>query len=166
MVDRNQATRDRDQAQRELSQQLQKFARDLATGRTGLVDRFGIKITPGCYVMYRPDIDLIFEVVDVVPILDHSRPPGHLRAKLIATSDVEFVAGTRAMTMVKCGEKSIESTGETVAAIQPPGSVPPLDESLPAGPTDGSGQAAPAEGDAAAALFDEIPPPVKDEPPS
>ena len=122
MTDRNQAAKDREQAQRELNQQLQKFARQLNEGKTGLLDRFGIKLMPGHYVIYRPTFDLIFEVVDVVPILDATRPPGYLTLKLSCTTSIEFVAGQRGMSLIKCGEKSIE--GDT-AVIQPPGSVPP-----------------------------------------
>ncbi len=120
-LDRNQATRQREQAQRELQQQLQKFARDLSAAKTGVVDRFGVAVTPGTYVLYRPAVDLIYEVVDVVPILDMSRPAGHVTIRLVCQTDVEFVAGVRAMTLVKCGEKA--AAGE--AAIQPPGSRPP-----------------------------------------
>jgi len=126
MTDRNQAAKDREQAQRELNQQLQKFARQLSEGKTGLLDRFGIKLMPGHYVIYRPTFDLIFEVVDVVPILDASRPPGYLTLKLSCTTSIEFVAGQRGMSLIKCGEKSIE--GDT-AVIQPPGSQPPASES-------------------------------------
>ncbi|MES2959859.1 MAG: hypothetical protein V4792_16840, partial [Pseudomonadota bacterium] len=101
-IDRNQVTRERQQAQRELQQQLQKFARDLSAGKTGVVDRFGVTIAPGTFVLYRPAVDLIYEVVDVVPVLDMSRPAGHVTIKLVCQTDVEFVAGIRAMTLVKC----------------------------------------------------------------
>lgn len=120
MVDRNQAAREREQAQRELSQQLQKFARQLSSGQTGLLDRFGIKLTPGDYVTYRSPSthDLIFEILDIVPILDMSRPPGHLTLKLSCTTDVEFVAGQRGLSLIRCGEKSKTEAG--MADIQPP----------------------------------------------
>jgi len=121
MADRNQTARDREQAQRELGQQLQKFARLLNEGKTGMIDRFGIAITPGAYVLYRPTFDLIFEVVDVAPILDMSRPAGYLKLSLACETTIEFVAGQRGMSIVKCGERS-KVEGE--AAIQPPGSQP------------------------------------------
>lgn len=123
MVDRNQAAREREQAQRELGQQLQKFARLLNEGKTGLIDRFGIQLRPGDYLLYRPTFDLIFEVVDIAPVLDQSRPAGYLKLKLACETTIEFVAGQRAMSIVKCGQRSVEEGG--AAEIQPPRSQPP-----------------------------------------
>jgi len=132
MVDRNQAAKDREQAQRELGQQLQKFARLLNEGKTGMIDRFGVKLGVGAYVVYAPPHDLIFEVLDVAPVLDMSRPAGYIKLKLVAETTIEFIAGQRAMNVIKCGEKAAE--GEV--AIQPPGSVPPEDQPADQGPSE------------------------------
>jgi len=125
MVDRNQAAKDREQAQRELQQQIQKFARAMNEGKTGMVDRFGVKIEAGHYVLYRPMHDLIFEVIDVAPSLNPQHMVGTVVLKLACTTDVQFIAGQRAMTMIKCGQRAADEEG--AADLKQPGSEPAAD---------------------------------------
>ena len=116
MADR--VAKDRQQAERELNQQIQKFARLMNEGKTGMIDRFGVKIEPGHYVLYRPMHDLIFEVVDVVPSLNPQHMVGTVILKLACATDVQFVAGQRAMTLLKCGQRAVDEEGKT-ELIQP-----------------------------------------------
>lgn len=134
MVDRNRAAKDRQQAEFELRQQLQKFARDLAAGQTGMVDRFGAKIEPGDFVLYRPQHDLIFEVLDVAPILDMTAAPGVIKLVLRADTDVQFFASQRSMTLIKCGSKARDVEGS--ADIKPPGTDAPAEFPPAEPPTD------------------------------
>ena len=151
MVDRNQAARDREQAQRELQQQIQKFARAMNEGKTGMVDRFGVKIEAGHYVLYRPMHDLIFEVIDVAPSLNPQHMVGTITLKLACTTDVQFVAGQRAMTVIKCGQRAADEEG--AADLKSPGSEPAadqLDARAHAGDGDGAAQEAGGGDDPAA----------------
>jgi len=124
MADRNERARQEfasKQKQQQAAKVMQQFARDLAQGVTGVVDRFGAKVVDGSYIVYAPPYDLIFEVVKLVPVLDLAAPPGMVRLTLRCETTVDLFVGQRSMTMIKCGEKAQDG----VAEIQPPGSVPP-----------------------------------------
>lgn len=136
------AEKDRQQAQRELGQQLQKFARDLAAGRTAFVDRFGAKVDKGDYVIYQPPHDLIFEVMDVTPVLDpRVGVVGAVTVRLVSTTDIQFIASQRAMNVIKCGTQAKAQDGTAIpgeADIKPAGSEqphePPTDLPAPGEP--------------------------------
>jgi len=122
-MDRNRIAKDREQAMAEARQQIAKFARDLSAGRAAMLDRFGAKVEPGDYVLYRPMHDLIFEVTDVKPSLDLQYPVGTLTVVLHCETNVQFMASQRAMTMVKCGTRAKDDP--TVTDITPPGTNAP-----------------------------------------
>ena len=130
------AEKDRQQAMVEARQQIAKFARDLNSGKTAMLDRFGAKVEPGDYVLYRPMHDLIFEVVDVKPSLDLQHPVGTLTVVMQCSTDVQFMASMRAMTLIKCGMRAKDDAA--AADITPPGTnaphEPPTDLPAPGEP--------------------------------
>lgn len=122
MVDRNQAAREREHAARMFQQDLAKFTRLLNEGKTGLVDRFGVQLTPGDLTLYSPDWPLVFDVGNITPVMDPSQPVGALNMVLTCTVNVKFMSGVRAMTLIKCGRRPEAGADPSLAA---PGSEAP-----------------------------------------
>jgi len=56
-------------------------------------DRFGVPIRPGQHVLYRPEIDVVYQVLDVKPILDPRMPTGSVQ--LVLTVTMPLVLGTQ-----------------------------------------------------------------------
>ena len=145
MVDRNQAARERAHAQRMFNQDLQRFVRLLNEGKTGLLDRFNVQVQPGDLVLYQPDWQQVYDVIDIAPEMDPQHPVGTLTMKLRCTIDVKFIAGHRSMTIIKCGRRpEADETQKTPAPLlASPGSQPPAAE------TGGDTEAAASEASAA-----------------
>lgn len=127
MTDRNEAVRQREHAQRMFNQELVKFTRLLNEGKTGLLDRFGVQVNPRDLTLYTPDWPLVFDVVDVTPVLDPSHPVGTLNMELRCTVNVKFIAGQRSMNIIKCGRRpEPDAEGKPATAdLASPGSEAP-----------------------------------------
>jgi hypothetical protein len=57
-------------------------------------DRFGATIHPGCHVLYRPDVDVVYQVTEVKPILDPRAPQGAISVVLVGQVRLTLKAGT------------------------------------------------------------------------
>ncbi len=68
------------------------------------VDRFGKLIEAGHLVMYRSNIDIIFEVVDVRPVLNPGAQMPMVQITMQAQFPVQAPAGSRTNEIVICGE--------------------------------------------------------------
>lgn len=98
--------------------QQRAFARDLAEGRTGLVDRIGQAVEIGALVLWKvpPAFDLVWTVDDITPSLDPRHPVGTLMVKLSCVVPLTSPAGVRQMTMVRLGHKGDDAPGGGVEA--------------------------------------------------
>lgn len=104
-----------------------EFAADLHDGKIGVPDRFGVLIKKGDLVVYKPPPfhDLVWEVLDVVPVMDPSRPVGTVRLEMRVNLPVEFFAGQRIMSAIRCGTSAKVDEGEIAAANSAPVIEPP-----------------------------------------
>lgn len=75
---------DQFQLEKERRDQLNKFARALASGQTGLLNRTGQTIVPGDLVFYIPAEPTAYSIVDVAPCMDVRLPPGLLNVTIMA----------------------------------------------------------------------------------
>jgi hypothetical protein len=84
-----------------------QFAQDLATGKTGLVDRIGQAVEIKALILWKipPQFDLIWTVEDIVPSLNPQHAVGMLNVKLTCTIPLLAPAGQRQMTFVRCGHE-------------------------------------------------------------
>lgn len=84
------------------AQARQAFAQALSAGDPHALprDRFGVAIRPGMKVLYRPNVDMIFDVVDVRPVLDPRLPPGVVTIVLQAAAPVSVRIGQPVINMI------------------------------------------------------------------
>ena len=94
--------RKHDQQATQQAQARQSFAAALAAGDAHAVprDRFGVAIKAGMKVLYRPNVDMIFDVVDVRPVLDPRMPPGIATIVLQAAAPVTARVGQPLVSMI------------------------------------------------------------------
>lgn len=71
----------------------QEFARMVTTGQITPLDRLGQPIVAGALVLFTPQVDTIFEVVGVTPMLDPRQPQGQARVTLHAQFDIPVRLG-------------------------------------------------------------------------
>lgn len=101
-MDRNQQARD----QFQLAQQRAAFARALSSGQVKILDRFANPIEKGSLVMWRTPFDLVWEVKDVVPVLDPNMPVGIVRYILECAVPVDLNPQVPQMAMTVCGRQN------------------------------------------------------------
>ena len=98
-------------------------------------DRFGSPMTKGSHVLFRPAVDVIYQIVDLKPILDPRAPVGTIQALLVAQIPVMFQAGQVHNEMVSLGDlmpQTVEATDGP--AEQAPGVPSPAADDAPIGP--------------------------------
>jgi len=114
------------QAQREFV--LRQFAAQVANGQASAIDRINQKIEVGSLVVYRPPCDLIFEVLDIAPVLNPNEPPGKIKLVLSTIlPDLVVMANVRQLNMIVIGKQISEGHAD----ISGPKMTPePLEDAL------------------------------------
>lgn len=136
---------ERDQRAR-MQMERERFARAVGASipQAMPLDRFGNGITPGGNVMYRPEVDLVFHVADVKPIMDPKVPPGMVGVRLTADFQLMVPFGQPLARMIAIGgqQQMPAPSGDQPATAPPPdGEAPavptetPVDPPPPAGDT-------------------------------
>lgn len=97
-MDRNQQARQQFQMQ----QELRKFVQAFQAGQTAPVDRFGNRIAAGALVVWKPPIDMVYQVTDVKPVLD-PRAAGWVTLTLQLTSPVNVMSGRPTDSLIIVG---------------------------------------------------------------
>ena len=113
--------------QEELGRHMQTFAQAVAAGdaRTLPRDRFGVAVQVGTKVLYRPNVDMIFDVVDVRPVLDTRVGAGVVTIVLQTTAPITCRVGQPLVSMIVVGVAG-QQDGATAPADPPPAD-PPAD---------------------------------------
>lgn len=86
-----------------------QFAQAVAQGRTGAIDRFGQRIQVGDQLMLRLDVDHVYSVTDVRPVLDPKLPPGLIDVLCTITFPLRLEAG---LPYAKCNVVARRLEGE------------------------------------------------------
>ena len=89
------------------------------------LDRFGNLLEPGHLVMYRPELDTIFEVVEVAPEIHPSAPKGTMRVILAAQFPIGVPYATPINRLVICGKSHARVQAEQMTAQNGAGLAPP-----------------------------------------
>ena len=85
---------------------LRQFAAQVANGHAYAIDRINQRIEVGSLVVWRPPADLIFEVVDIAPVLNPGEPPGRLKLALSTLVPDHIVsANVRQLSMIVIGKQ-------------------------------------------------------------
>lgn len=92
-----------------------EFARRVNTGSIPVIDRMGNQLKPEMVIIYDPEVDQIFEVVNIAPVLDPSAPQGLARVTLQATCQVVVPLGQPIQRFMFCGFKSAEAQQRAIA---------------------------------------------------
>jgi len=122
MADRNAIARDTFIAQQKRQHEILQFTQAMAAGTAGAIDRFGKRVEVGQYVLYHSEVDLVFEVKAIAPVVDPMLPVGLVRLSLECTVPVTLPANQRQIALAVCREPEPH-------AVQPP---PPDTASAPA----------------------------------
>ena len=69
-----------------------QFAARVHAGELSLIDRFGRKVRPGDLVTWQVDIQTIWEIASVKPILDPKAPAGAIQVELRAAGNINALA--------------------------------------------------------------------------
>lgn len=77
----------------ELARQRRLFAQAFALGQTGAADRFGRPIGVGDKILFSNEIDLVFDVLAMTPVLDPNQPPNTVEFTLSTSFPVRVSAG-------------------------------------------------------------------------
>jgi len=121
--DRNKLARDQfamRQQQQQIAKQIQHafaaFAGDWAAGKVRVLDRFAVAIKKGDLVLWTPPHQLVYEVVDVQPILQPiaNQPIGQVQITLELKAPVVFMVEQPAMGVVVVGHQHGEGHAELV----------------------------------------------------
>ena len=107
------------QAEKERRDQLNKFARALAAGQTGLLNRTGQTLTAGDIVFYLPPEPVAYAIVDVAPCMDVRLPAGLLNVTIMALPfTVQVPAGQQWRQALPSGLKGDVVPKEVVEALE------------------------------------------------
>ncbi len=79
--------------QEALATQKRQFAQAVARGQAGALDRMGQQIEAGDKILLHTEVDLIFDVVSVNPVLDPRVPPGVMEVAVTVTFPLQIPAG-------------------------------------------------------------------------
>lgn len=91
---------------------MQRFQRDVASGVVGPKDRFGARLNPGDMVIFQPETDLVFDVMDVKPNFSPGVPPGVVDVILGVQFRVTYLANTMQPRLMKVGTFTADENGE------------------------------------------------------
>lgn len=103
----------------------------LASGKAAPIDRFAAPIRKGSLVMWHPPFDLVYQVDDVVPVLDPRVQAGVVQMTLSITIPVQAVVGQPAMGMVVVGSTDGKAHS---ALVTPDGASPQHEDPKPEPP--------------------------------
>lgn len=129
----------------ERARAAQSFAQAVSNGEAPPRDRFGVAVTPGTRLLYRPNVDMIFDVVDVRPVLDPRMGPGFVTIILQASAPITCRVDQPLVSMIVVGMMPVEGAETPVdppaapvvdEPADPPSGlhiVPPTDEHPPSG---------------------------------
>jgi hypothetical protein len=82
-----------------------QFAQQAEDGQITARDRFGRVIAPGALVLWTPPYPLIYEVLNVTPLLDPRVPPGLVQIVLTATAPLNVAANQAQIGLVVVGRQ-------------------------------------------------------------
>lgn len=84
---------------------LRSFAQAVAAGDQNAMarDRFGVTIKAGDLLLYRPNVDMVFKVADVKPVLDPRIGPGHVTIVLVVEAPITLRVGMPVSNMIVIG---------------------------------------------------------------
>ena len=99
-TDRNQAARDKFAQAQQQRQAMQQFAQAVASGATGVIDRFGNRIEPGSSILFKPPFDYIYKVESISPVLEPGAPAGLVRMRLTIDVPVAVPVNQQQMNMI------------------------------------------------------------------
>ena len=119
-IDRNFVARKQFEEQQRVKQLNKQVREAVSSGSLTVVDRIGQTLEKGALVVWRPPFDLVFEVLDAVPILDPGAPPGAMRVVLTCTTSAGIPAGQPQMNMIRIGTQRSEGHAE----LDPVGETP------------------------------------------
>lgn len=119
--------RDADLKQMEMAKQRQQFAAAVAANQVVPRDRFGVPITAGRLVMYRPNADMVFQVADVSPVVDPRMPTGMVTVMLTIQAPITIPVGKPIINMIVIGTQALptDAPAET-PPVDPPPTDPPI----------------------------------------
>jgi len=130
-MDRNERARQQLAAQQQIitqiRAQLAAFAQDFASGRAAVLDRFATAVKPHDLVLWHPPHDLVYEVVQIDPILNPApnQPIGMIQVTLTMTAPVQFLARQPAMSMVIVGHQHAPDQAELATPAGTSENAPP-----------------------------------------
>jgi hypothetical protein len=99
-----------------------QFAARVHAGELNALDRLGRKLQKGALVVWRPEQETVWEVVDIAPVLDPSAPQGFIRVTLAAGGTLNAFANNVQPHVIIVGQRAPEPD-----AILPPGEHDPRD---------------------------------------
>jgi len=84
-------------------------------------DRFGVPIAKGDLVTYRPGMDLVFEVVDVKPVLDPRAPVGAVVVLLAVSVPLNTMANQPIAEILVVGDivRDAAQPTDTGSGVEP-----------------------------------------------
>ncbi len=91
------------------------FGAAVRDGLVSALDRFGQPITAGTLVLYRSNVDVVFQVLDVKPVLDPRVPTGAVTLVLAVEIPLTVPVRQPIVTLVKIGARPVgqEAAGVT-----------------------------------------------------
>lgn len=95
--------------QARMAQAQQQFAQQLAAGNISARDRFGSPITKGSIIIWDANQQVVWEVVDVAPVLDPSAPPGAVDVQVRAAGHFRVLANNLYPQAIKVLQKPDEA---------------------------------------------------------
>lgn len=95
--------------QEELNRQRNQFAQMVARGQVAARDRFGRVIKEGDRIILKTDVDLIFDVTSIGPVLDPQMAPGLLRLNLAVAFPLNVIGNQPYMQALVVGRAKIDA---------------------------------------------------------
>ena len=93
----------RQRRQRAMAEAATQRAIQAGDARVFPVDRFGAPVTPGSKIIYRPEFDFVYDVLEIRPVLDPKAPPGWISVTMVTETTLRIPAGMVQMNMVRIG---------------------------------------------------------------
>jgi len=82
------------------------FQTAVRMGKAYAIDRFASPIQQGSLVLWATPHDMVWQVIDVKPVLDVRQPPGLMTLVMHCEVPVQFIAGQPAMGLVVVGRQN------------------------------------------------------------
>lgn len=101
--------------QARLSVAQQQFASQVHAGHVSARDRFGNPVQVGSLIVWHADIDTVWEVVAVRPVLDPSKPPGFLSVEVRAAGQFHALAQNLLPSVITVGARQpVETAADPI----------------------------------------------------